>query len=195
MLTARLSSNSDRLGFTRIHIGAVLFRQRAFTLVELVITLLLVGILAGIAVPRFFDRTGFAAAAILEETAAAIRLAQKVAIAGQCEVQVAANRTLGSNHFVYSVRVRDDDGDTNSPAECNLAGNTFNYPLSWPSESGDAARVERTDSEGVAIADGFLLTFNALGQPMSGGVTTGGSVSIGGRSVRVHAETGLVHVQ
>lgn len=56
-------------------------RQRGFTLVELIIVLVLVGILGALAAPRFFDRQTFDAAGFSQQVTALVRYAQKQAIA------------------------------------------------------------------------------------------------------------------
>lgn len=52
-----------------------------FTLVELILVLILAGILAAVAIPRFFDRNTFDTRAFGDEAQATVRYAQKVAIA------------------------------------------------------------------------------------------------------------------
>jgi MSHA pilin protein MshC len=55
--------------------------QRGFTLVELVVVLVVVGILGAVASARYFDSAGFDAAAYAEQTRTMLRYAQKSAIA------------------------------------------------------------------------------------------------------------------
>src|SRR3954469_18765531 len=52
-----------------------------FTLVELVTIMIVVGILAAFAVPRFMDRTGFESRGLYDQAQAIVRYAQKIAIA------------------------------------------------------------------------------------------------------------------
>jgi MSHA pilin protein MshC len=62
--------------------------ERGFTMVELIIVMILIGVLSAIAVGGFFDRKSFDAAAFTEETRALLRYAQKAAIARNTPVWV-----------------------------------------------------------------------------------------------------------
>ena len=64
-------------------------RGRGFTLVELIAVMVVVGILAVAALPRFFDRSVFEARGFLDETRALLRYAQKTAVAQRRTVCVA----------------------------------------------------------------------------------------------------------
>ena len=52
-----------------------------FTLVELVTIMIVVGILAAFAIPRFVDRTGFESRGVYDQAQGIVRYAQKIAIA------------------------------------------------------------------------------------------------------------------
>lgn len=62
--------------------------QRGFTLVELILVLVVIGILAAVAGPRFFSRDVFDERVYFEEALAAVRYAQKVAVASGCPIRV-----------------------------------------------------------------------------------------------------------
>lgn len=60
-----------------------------FTLVELVVTMIVIGILAFVAMPRFADKTAFEARGFRDETLSLLRYAQKSAVAQRRTVCVA----------------------------------------------------------------------------------------------------------
>jgi len=74
-----------------------------FTLVELVMTIVIVGIMAAVAVPRFFDNNVFQARGATDQLKAALRFAQKVAIAQHTNVSVTLSAAASSDCGVQLV--------------------------------------------------------------------------------------------
>ncbi len=68
-------------------------RAKGFTLIELITVLILVGILAFTALPRFFDRSAFETRGFRDETLSLLRYAQKAAVAQRRTVCVTVNPT------------------------------------------------------------------------------------------------------
>lgn len=71
-------------------------KNAGFTLIELIITMVLIGILAVNVLPGMFDQTAFFARGFKDETLALLRYAQKSAIAQHRTVCVAFTSTTAS---------------------------------------------------------------------------------------------------
>ena len=143
-------------------------RSGGFTLVELVVTLIILGILAVAVVPRFFDRQDFDARAFLDQTAGILRYAQKAAIAQRRTV--CASFTSNS----VSLQIRSTEGagacDTNLIGPAGTAPYTVTAPGSVTFASIPAA-----------------VSFNAEGRP-----SAGATITISGATLTLTAETGYV---
>jgi len=58
-----------------------------FSLVELIVVIVVMAVLVGVAVPRFFGQATFEAPAFAQELASAARYAQKLAVTSGCAVE------------------------------------------------------------------------------------------------------------
>lgn len=146
-------------------------REAGFTTVELVVTLVIIGILASIALPRFQSNTAFTQRGFSDEVRAALRYAQKLAITKRREVCVdllPAGLTLTFNPTPVA-------GAACSSA-VNLPGQSTPYVVPVPT--------------GISIVLSSSFRFNGLGQPSVAPVT----VTLTGRTlpITVSAETGYV---
>lgn len=138
--------------------------QQGFTIVELVVVIVLLGIISVTVLPRFFDIGGYRDRAAYDELASAIRYAQKLAVASGCEVQVA----LAGNS--YALQQHATDCTTGSFVDIS------NHPVT----TGTFPNVGLSSSTSSFI-------FNAMGR--SSQLVT---VGVGGRTISVVAETGYV---
>jgi MSHA pilin protein MshC len=140
-------------------------RQLGFTLVELLVTISILSILAIAVLPRFFDRSDFDNLKTYDQALAAMRYAQKVAIAQRRSV------------FVRVV----------SPtlAVCFDAG--CSVPVRDPA-SGNPLVVSAADGVALNASPSPTLSFSALGA-----ADTALVVQVGDRSFSVELETGHVH--
>ena len=141
--------------------------QRGFTLVELIMTMVIAGILAAVVAPRFFSTDVFQSRGFADQVQASLRYAQKEAIAQRRFVCV----TFTSSTVSLS-RGTTAACDTPLPS---LTG-SGNYVITSPSSSITISPVPAT------------LDFNGLGRPNA--ATT---VVTGGVTITVEAETGYVH--
>ncbi len=159
-----------------------LHRQRitgvaGFTLVEMVMTMVIVGILAVVVVPRFFDNNVFQSRGFADQVQASLRYAQKAAVAQRRNACVTFTLPAPST---VTLRIASLAG-TGSPCDTDLI-----------SPTGDPAYVI-TAPAGIAFA--ALPTdfnFDALGRPNPGALP---AITIVGASdpITIEAETGYVH--
>ena len=131
--------------------------EGGFTLVELIVTMIVVGILAVTILPRVADRGAFDARGFRDGTLAVLRYAQKSAVAQRRQVCV----TFGAG--LVSLRIASDWGGA-----CNtdLAGpdGTAPYSIVAPATSGFVAQPVNFSfrASGVASTDQVI---NVTGMP------------------------------
>ncbi len=139
--------------------------QRGFTLVELITVMVIIGILAVAALPRFFDRSTYDSRAFYDQLIATLRYAQKAAIAQHRFVCV----TFGASITL-------SQGTTTACAGGGLAGPGGQTPITVPN--------------GVTLSGGSSFYFDALGVPSGARSIT---VSPYATAITVEAGTGYVH--
>nr|WP_295782487.1 prepilin-type N-terminal cleavage/methylation domain-containing protein [Rhodoferax sp.] len=162
------------------------YSVRGFTLIELIMVILLMGILAVYAAPRVFDSNTFYSRGFHDETLGYLRYAQKTAIAQRRTVCVA----FASGSLTLSI--------ASLPAVVNCAA-----PGSLTGPKGNVASATLNARAGVAysIAPSAPTSFNynGLGQPTDGAgaavVTQTFQVVGVDKSIRIESATGYVHEQ
>ncbi|BDT70713.1 hypothetical protein os4_02200 [Comamonadaceae bacterium OS-4] len=161
-------------------------RMRGFTLVELVMVIVLLGVLSVYAVPRMINTGDFYARGFHDQSMAYLRYAQKTAIAQRRTVCV----TLSAN--AISLRIAGAAGINN----CD--------PASPPAPSGTALRGPAGEA-GLSARSGVVFSstltsfnFDGLGQPVN--ASTGAAaptqvlqVANVTSSITIEAGTGYVH--
>lgn len=136
-----------------------------FTLVELVVVILLVGIISVFVLPRFFASNVFVERRVKDELISALRYTQ----------QLSMNR--GEDHRL----------------QINAANYTFHRDAAgtWPQVTNpDGSGVTANNfPNGFTVAP-TTITFNRLGQPTPNGL----AINIGaGETVTIEADTGYAH--
>ena len=160
-----------------IAMGPPRVAEAAFSLVELVATLTVIGVLAVFAIPRLTDRTGFESRGFYDQAQAIVRYAQKIAI---------AQRQSPPKSPVYVVIT------ANQIRICYDVACAA--PVTDPT-TGVALTVNAPS--GVALAPATTFSFAGSGAPSIGGqlAISVNSTGVGdsNRTFFVEAQTGYVH--
>lgn len=120
-----------------------------FSLIELIVIIMIVGVLAVVAVPRFKGTNDFRARGYVDELVSAVRFAQRYAVASGCIVQIQINA------LNYSLTTQD--------ADCG-----FGTSVLAPTGGNFAGTVPN----GVTVTGGAgPHSFDALGDLAAGGGT------------------------
>jgi len=146
-----------------------------FTLVELVVLLMVLGLIAAVSAPRFFQLNTFEERGFFDETLSAVRYAHKLAITSGCHVRV----QVGASGYTVTSRDSCTSGtfaDIRNPA----TGGT-SYDASPPSS--------------VTVSGSVDFYYDKIGQPrtLAGALAPQSSVDIGTRRITVEPTTGFAH--
>ncbi len=149
-------------------------QEAGFTLIELVVVLVILGVLAAVAAPRFVDSTAFLQRGYYEELAMALKYSQKLAVASGCPVRV----TIDAGSY----QARQQAAQSGS---CDLTDTT------WPTgvRLADGQLLAGTSPGGVATAPAVTMTFDALGRT---NLSADQTISIGPFALTVVADSGFV---
>jgi MSHA pilin protein MshC len=162
-----------------------------FTLVELVVTIVVAGIIAAVAIPRFADQQGFQSRAFFEQVQEAIKFAQKAAIAQRKRVFVTITATSLRACYVSACGAIGSTAvlDPTTGIAINLA----------PQETRNTTTVNFP----VTLSPAMTFAFDGLGRPRSAAgvlLTTPTTISVNStaagdinRTIVIEAETGYVH--
>jgi MSHA pilin protein MshC len=145
-----------------------------FTLVELVVVIVVVGVLASFAVPRFFGENVFLERGYYEELTAAVRMSQKAAVATGCPVRFMLATAS------YQARQQSAAG-----GRCDTSSSSWTVPIVL----GDGEPLDGSAPSGVAAAPATTLIFLPSGATNLGADRT---ITVGSSSFVIHAGSGYV---
>ena len=148
-------------------------KQPGYTLVELITVIVILGILAAMAGPRFFSERPFADRGYADELAAALRDAQKEAVASGCWVSVDVTSTG------YQALQRP------AASNCTSLG-TWSTPVSRI----DGSLLAGATANGVTVTGNTQFIFNGAGTLEAAAA----NIQVGPFTVSVVPATGLVTV-
>lgn len=148
--------------------------QSGFTLTELVVVLVIVGTLAIVALPRFFDVGIYQQRGFYDELVSALRYAHKHAMATGCHVRV---RITAAGYDLLRAP---------NLAGCKGALGTLSAPVASP--QGGPFSGSAPAGVGLSAADFFFDGQGRVPAAIPGFVL----VSVNARQARVYGETGFV---
>lgn len=156
--------------------------RRGFTLIELILIIVLLGVLSVVAAPRMFTSDDFYARGFHDETLALLRYAQKTAIAQR--------RTVCVTFTTTSASLRTATVEAVGTCSANLVGPRGDTPGTITSRSGVNYSTSPLSPPAVS--------FDGQGQPLdfSGAVIGAAStitVSGSGKVITIESATGYVH--
>lgn len=148
-------------------------RQRGFTMVELIVTMVIIGILAVVVLPRFDLLRGFDEIGYRDQVKATLEYARKAAVAQRRNVQV----TLAAGSVSVAIASDIPEG---------AAAGTFDRNLVLPGSNTHTYAAPA----GVTLSPApTILTFDPLGRPSAAGSFTISGIA---QPIIVEAETGYV---
>jgi len=136
-------------------------KSKAFTLIELVMVIILLGILAGVVGPRFFSLSAYHEKFYIQDFLSALRYSRLTAEVSNCRVQF----NLQANGF-----------DLKQNQNCNQIppSNNFIFTVKRPSDPSQAyASTEKPASMTVTVVDSANTSSNTFYILPSGRVTNG----------------------
>jgi MSHA pilin protein MshC len=151
-------------------------RTRGYTIVELVVVIVILGVIAAIAGPKFFGTRVFSERGYADEVASSLRYAQKIAVASGCNVRFAI--TLAG----YNAMQQAPSGN-----RCDAASGVWSTAVKRP----DGSPLAGTPPSDANVAAAATMTFDAKGAIVSGAT----NLSVGAYTLTVNAASGFVVVQ
>ncbi|PCH57806.1 MAG: hypothetical protein COC15_00390 [Legionellales bacterium] len=146
--------------------------NNGYTLIELVLVIVLIGVLSISAIPKLFNPTSFTERFYYDEVKAVLRLAQKLSVASGCDTEVIttansmsiAQRTACANIGSFDVNIR-----------------TIN--------------IENDNVILTTILNEFPIYFDALGRAVNStsNLVANSSIDVNTRTINIVGVTGLIY--
>jgi MSHA pilin protein MshC len=164
-----------------IHERGRVMDRRGFTLIELVMVIVLLGILAVFVAPKMGNITMMKSGAFTDKVRADIRYAQNLAMSQNKRYRVYFNTNPPSPASGYAV-VYDTSGSWTS----------FGFAQDPAGKGNLSVTLNTGDYTGITVSTpaGGYVEFNSLGVPTAAATIT---ISPGGQQVTITAQTGAVN--
>jgi len=151
-------------------------KNRGFTLTELILVIVLLGILSAVALPRFFGRSDFDERVFFDDTLNAVRYAQKVAVATGCQTRL----VIAGNSYAL---LREDNCDGSTPS--------FDNNLTVVAPTTGNTDYTGSQSGVVLTASQAETTFDAIGRIDPTTSIIDNTINVGSRQITIKAATGF----
>ena len=159
--------------------------QRGFTLIEMVMTMIIIGVLAVFVIPNMGSIKAFEDVAHQDKVRSALQFARASAVAQRRKVCV----QLANHDLALSIDIATPEDATTTCSLASALPRTLDMPS--PDRSCNAASKVCHPSGVTLTATADALSFNPLGQPSQGATyTVTGQSAV---TITVEAETGYVH--
>ena len=153
-----------------------------FTLIELIMVMILVGILSVAIIPRFANKSAFEGRGFVDQSMTMVRYAQKVAIAQRTYVFVNINATTICLTYV---------GDANCASTTQSEKVLALSPMPLAS---DQSWMKKSAPNGSSFVTAISFSFSALGRPSLASTTLINIIADSApQIITVERETGYVH--
>jgi MSHA pilin protein MshC len=147
-----------------------------YTLIELVIVMVVLGVLAAVAGPRFFTQQTFSDRGYADELGAALRATQKAAVISGC----AARLTIGASSYAAAQQAAAGNS-------CDQADTSWSTAIVGP----DGAALQGSAPSGTTASPTGVFQFDGRGRLSVSPATT---IAVGGRSITIEPGTGFIQV-
>jgi MSHA pilin protein MshC len=151
-------------------------RARGYSMIELIVVIVILGVVAAIAGPRFFGTQTFSERGYADEIASAIRYSQKIAVGSGCNVRLSI--TLAG----YSAMQQAASGNG-----CDASSASWTTPVL----RSDGAPLSGSPPSDANVSGAATFVFNNRGAVISGAT----NLTVGPYTLALDAGSGFVEVQ